>query len=320
MKIRVIDCICPLTNDIDLEARFSATRADEIVNKCIATVTDALKSPCEPFIDSQRSHLIQIFFSMKHAHRAIRELLRTDGNDPMAVNVMPLVRSQLEMLYAICLIIEDSAALNLYLKDGWKRLYIRHLLMRKEGKALPRMKAGHEQLAASLEMFRLASGVTEDEKLTIDEEELGVSLPVAFHRQRIPDFPTPSKAIDRVREASRKRMLQRLYPEYRFLSGYVHFSPASVILSTFLDHRQIPSQWSSSGQKYEIFQKEIAGPALSIDLISAVQSCCEFVSVYPGNMELVRATCEAWKFVAEVWLLGQSIWKIRAQRLLGALS
>jgi hypothetical protein len=206
------------------------------------------------------------------------------------------------------------------LKDGWKKHYIRFQIMREECQALPRVIADLDKTQIQLEGYRRVSGVTDNEKQTVDEAVLGVTLPPGFQREEIREFPTPKKVIRQIRDPERKRMLQRLYPEYQFLCGFVHFSPLSRTLTTLLDERQIPSRWSTTGQKDQMFQNEIIGPALAIDLISIVQSCSEFISIYLGDIELVRAASDAWKLVSEGWLLGQSIWKIRAQKLLGALS
>jgi hypothetical protein len=319
VKIRVADCVCPLTKDIDLDARFNAPESDKLVNRCIDAVTNALKSPAPRFSDFQRSQMIQIFLSMRHAHRAVREMLRSDGKDPIAVNVMPLVRTQLEMLYAICLIVEKPDALALYLKDGWKKLYIQYLLKREESLALPRFQEGLRGLSTHLELFRLASGVTENEKRTIEEEELGITDESDFQREHIVDFPTPHKVMKRIENADRKKMLERLYPEYQFLCGFVHFSPAPMILSTVLDDRHALAWLSTPEKRTEIFQKEIASPAIALDLIGAVQSCCEVVAVYPGDVELAKATSEAWRPIADGWFLGQIVWKLRTQKLLGIL-
>lgn len=73
MKIRVVACVCPLTKDIDLDARFNAPEADKLVNPCIDTVTNALNFPAPKFSDFLCSPMIQLFLSMRHAHRAVRE-------------------------------------------------------------------------------------------------------------------------------------------------------------------------------------------------------------------------------------------------------
>jgi len=166
-KIRVIDCISPLTVDIDPGQRCNVLQTDAIVRACIDGVTHSLTTvPSKRFTAFQQLQLADVFFSMQHAHRAIRELLRSDGTDPMAVQVMPLVRAQLETLFAVCLIVEDPASFNLYVRDGWKKLYIRHIAAREECRHLPRVMADLEKAEVHLEKFRPGAFVTDNEKRT----------------------------------------------------------------------------------------------------------------------------------------------------------
>lgn len=319
LKIRVRDCVSRLTGDIDPDARMDIVKVDAAVNLCINAVTESLKRPSK-FSERQREHLSHIFLWMRHAHRGVRELLRPDGKDPLSVGVMPLVRAQLEILFALCLIIESPESLAVYLKDGWKKLYVRHLLMREECAALPRIIDGLDRVIPSLEQFRVLSGVTDSEKLTIDEEELGTPLPAGVAPQKIRQFPPPRAVIRQVRDPERKNMLMRLYPEYQFLCGFVHFSPAATVLSGLLDPRNPHAAMISSSKKYDVFQKELAGPANWLDSISVIQGCSEFVSVYRDDIELARVAIEGWKLVMEQSLIGRVIWQLRTRRLLGALS
>jgi hypothetical protein len=318
-RIRLKDCTCPVKQDIDVDAVFDARQADCSVNRCINAVTDCLRRQSSKLDTVAREHLIQIFLAMRHAHRAVRELLRSDGKDPAAVSAMSLVRVQVENLFAICLIAEKPESLAHYLKDGWKKLYVRHLLMRQESSALPRMTNGLKKLEPELERMRQVSGVTEAEKSTIDFEELGVPLPSGMALARIPGFPTPADVVERVQDSDRKKMLTRLYPEYQFLCSFVHFSPAPAILATLLDERQPFRRHFTTGQVEEIFQKEIAIPALWFDQISVVQSCCEIFGVFPDDIELARAVTEAWAPISKSCLVGQAIWEVRTKKLLGAL-
>lgn len=257
---------------------------------------------------------------MRHGHRAIRELLRSEGKDPMSVSAMPLVRVQIETLFAVCLIVERPESLEVYLKDGWRKLYVRHLLMREECGSLPRISEGLRKVSADLETMRLASGVTQVEKETVDFEELGVPLPGGRKPVHIRSFATPAGVIGQVQDANRKKMLRRLYPEYQFLCGFVHFSPASAIFSAFLDSRQPFQRHFTAGQLEDIFQKEVACPALWLDQISILQSCSEIYEVYPHAVELARALVEAWTTLSEACLIGQAIWEVRARGLLGVLA
>jgi hypothetical protein len=319
-QIRLRECISSVDTDIDLDAKWNVLEIDASVNRCVATATESLKSDTPRLEVGQRVHLHQIFLSMRHTHEAIRELLRGEGKRPLAVSVMPLVRTQIETLYAMCLIIEEPSALGDYLKDGWKKLFIRHIAMREECLTLPRVTEGLSKQLQWIDQMQIASGVTNAERQTIEAEELGISLPAGIAPTHIAQFPTPKKVIARVANADRKRMLMRLYPEYTFLCGFVHFSPASVILSSLLDPRQPFRTMFTSGQIEEMFQKEIAGPSLWFDILSVVQSCSELLDVYPADVELARCCAEAWKALSENTFIGRVVWKLRARRLLGVIA
>ena len=113
-------------------------------------------------------------------------------------------------------------------------------------------------------------------------------------------------------------MLQRLYLEYQYLCGFAHFSPTARWLSAILDSRQFPwKPQKTLAERQEIFQTELAIPALAFDLISIAQSCCEFVvSEYPQDGGLVETITGAWKQIENNWLLGKVIWQLRARKLL----
>jgi hypothetical protein len=320
MKIRAKDCVSPLTEDINVDAHFDVRHLDALCNRCINTVTDCLNVRSLHFSDMQRGHLQQVFLAMRHVHRAIRELLRPNGSDPISVSVMPLARAQLETFYAICLVIEKPDSMALYLKDGWKKLYIRHLLMREECRGLPRVAGGLDTIAPQLEQLRIASGATEEERMTIEEEELNLTLPPGIQAQHIRQFPSPKEVIRAIADPDRRAMLVRLYPEYQFLCGFVHFSPSTQILSSLLDKRHPAASLFSSGQREETFQKEIAGQALWIDFLSIVEACAELLTVYRDNVELARVAIESWNALIEMSLLARAIWQIRAKRLLGVVN
>lgn len=320
MTLRIRDCISSIKTDIDLDAKWDARDADASVNRCVASVTECLKSAAPNFTEVQRVHLHQILLSIRHGHFAVRELLRPEGEQPLSVNVMPLVRSQLETLYAICLIIEKPEALGDYLKDGWKKLYVRHIGMREECRALPRVSKGLADVEKWLEQLRIVSGVTNVEKQTVEAQELGIQLPAGTALIGISQFPTPRRVINQLTDPHRKRMLSRLYPEYQFLCGFVHFSPATVTLTSLLDSRQPFRKLFTSGQITEMWQKEIAGPAIWLDVISVIQCCTEFLAIYPNDVELARCCVEAWKPLSENTFIGRVVWEMRSRELLGAIA
>jgi hypothetical protein len=320
MKVTIQQFATQSQTDIDSEASYDATKCDALISRCVARVTDSLKVDTQHFSLDERGHISQIFLSMKTTHAGIRKLLEQEDQNPISVNAMPLVRVQLETLFALNLIVERPATFPTYLKDGWKKLYVRHLWFREESKGLPRITEGLRHVEPGLEIMRKLSGVTDEEKLTIDVEELGIAPPVGFQPKRIRGFPTPGEVLDQITEPDRQRMLARLLPEYAFLCSFVHVSPHSRTFPAIFDSRQPYGNLFTSGQKYEMFQKELAGPAMWLDLLSVVQSCCEFVTVYPADIDLVATVTEAWKVVHDQSLIGRKVWELRAKKLLGALN
>jgi hypothetical protein len=107
-------------------------------------------------------------------------------------------------------------------KEAWKRQYIRHLLEREELKNVPRLANSDAADFERLMNLKAIWGVTDEEQRTIEYHELGVQEPVGFVRQTIPPFPTPGMVIKEIPEATKRRMLERLYLEYQDLCAYAH--------------------------------------------------------------------------------------------------
>jgi hypothetical protein len=288
---------------------------------CVAAVSEALKSPIPTLSEFQRVHFTQLFHAMKWTHASIRDLLRHETKKPMSVDAMPLVRTQLDSLYAICLLVEAPSYLSVYLKDSWKKLYIRFLLQREECRGLGRFsKYLNEQALPNLERMASLIGISRDEILTINCDELAQSPPSGFIPMRISRFPTPRVVIRLTKDASRNRMLTRLYPEYQFLCSFVHVSPHPGMFKVMLDDRHPLAGLFSSEKMDHMFQGEIAGPALYIDLISVAQGCAEILTLYRDNLDLLKVVEGAWKLIADSSLLGRVIWEIRTRKLLGVIA
>lgn len=212
---------------------------------------------------------------------------------------------------------DQPSLLNRYLKDGWKKSYVRHLVARQEWGGIARVSESLGNEAVSLEKFRMLIGVSEGEKATVEFQELGLPLPEGVAPEVIRQFPTPKKVIEAVGNASRKRMLQRLYPEYQYLCGFVHVSPIGRDLGVLLDPTHVAASLSTPTQRQYIGQQLIVEPAFRIDLLSVCQSCCEFVSLYPGDPHLAKTVTQAWDFVSRSSLLGKVVWNMHAKAQLG---
>jgi hypothetical protein len=111
-------------------------------------------------------------------------------------------------------------------------------------------------------------------------------------------------------------MLSRLYFEYQFLCGFVHFSTQPTSFKGIFDQREPFGQLFTAEQLDSMFQKEIAGPTIWIDFLSIVQSAAEIVALYPADVELRRAVTDGWAVLSERTIMGRAVWEFRAKKLL----
>ncbi|MBI1955719.1 MAG: hypothetical protein HYS38_04945 [Acidobacteria bacterium] len=317
MEFKIRNYAHPITSDIDPNARVSAKKCDGVVNTCVARATEALKGQVSGYTDWDRSNIAWIFEIMQCTHKSIRILLSPEEPKPTSVDSLPLARVQLESLYALCLMLEDPKWVKVYVKDGWKKQYRRFLLEKEEGRNLSRFEEPLRQMQPIIEKLQQICAVTEAEKGTIEKEELDVPLPVGIAEAKIEQFPTPKRVIRKISELGRKKMLFRLYAEYGLLSSYVHGLPAAATWKLGLGKYK---DLFSSKQKEDIFQKEIAGPAIFLSCLSVIQSASELTRLYPNDVELRAAAADGWNLLSTHSLLGKVVWEIRSKALLGAVS
>jgi hypothetical protein len=318
--VTVRDSVHAIVSSFNPDSSTATVNLDGLLNRCVSAVTEALKSSSTTlFTDTQREHLSLIFKSMRDTHETIQDLLRFGNKSPRSVDSIPIARMQLETLYAICLVIEDGSNLDSYLKDSWKQIYIRDLLMAEECQNLPTIMSVLNGQSESLEKLRLLAGVSDEEKLTIRCEQLDEPLPAGVTRKIIPPFPTPGRVLKRIKNEDRKQMLKRLYFEYQFLCSFVHFSTRPRTFKGIFDSREPFRQMFTATELDEMFQKEIARPALWIDFLSVAQGAAEMVCAYPGDVELRRTAVEAWGVLADRTVMGRAVWEIHTKKLLGVI-
>jgi hypothetical protein len=173
-RIRVRDIARPLNKDIDPNGRIDVQVVDGIVNKSCAAATEALKRPPTGYSVLQAGNISWIFDALRFTHETIRSLIRRGHTTPSCVDALALSRLQLETLYSLCLISQDPSFADDYVKSFWKDNYVRFLLVREECKNLQRFDSylNHDgQLL--LTQLQQCSGVSEEEKATVELEELG---------------------------------------------------------------------------------------------------------------------------------------------------
>jgi hypothetical protein len=218
MKLPVKDIAHVLTSDIDTTQAVDIARVDALIFSCVAASKDALMSaPPSGFSPYERDHLTHVLEGLRQSHLGIRRLLNGERGG-WAVAALAIARLQMETLYTFCFLLEAPEHLRLFLKSGWKKKYVRHLLEREERKLLPRFnKFLQTDSIVRLENLRVMSFVTEEEKRTIEIDELGPPFGPVPSLVRISSFPTPMGVLKSLTNPSQLRMLKRLYPEYQFL-------------------------------------------------------------------------------------------------------
>jgi uncharacterized protein YjaG (DUF416 family) len=322
MKLTVKQIKHVLTIDIDTTQHVDVKKLDGFVFTCITAATDALTTIVPPgFSEFERDHLKLMIQGMRHSHRAIRNLLKEsaseNGTDPIAVDALAIARLQLEALFSLCFMLQDSANVRLFLKYGWKKKYVRFLLDKEERENLPRFHEYFNKTALPfLEELRKMSSVTEEEKLTIEHEEIGTPLPAGFVAVKIGRFPTPGGVIQKITNPDQKSMLERLYPDYEYLCSFAHGDAESSLFRTVLDSR-LPFQKKLGVSEVEdFFQRQVAETPLTYSVLSAVQVATEVAALYPANIELLAKVTEAWNWLIKGTLSASAVWERRAKKIL----
>lgn len=320
MAIAVFEIAYRHTTDIDPERTVEAPRLESLANVCVARAKRALESGPSGYSDVQRFVLAEILTSMQITHRTITTLLRHRADQPESVDVLAVARVQLEGLYAFCLMMEDPLYVDMYLKDGWKKRYIQFLLEREEHSSLPRFHeflntVAPENLRAGRDLY----GITENQQLTIDNEELGTPLPPGVTPQKLGSFPTPGRAIRRIAAGDRRRMLERLYPEYVELSSFTHGLPHANLLKGLLDERSLHRTLFTREQAKDTSVKDVTERAFLLSVLSIVQCAAELTVRCASDVDLLAALIGAWQYFSEDSLLGRAIWAIRTKKLLGVI-
>jgi hypothetical protein len=310
-----------LNSDIDVDQRFDVKILDVYVNTCITAAQNALQSAVpQGFSDFHRDVLQRVMEGMRSSHESIRKLLRDDPS-ASSVDAMTVTRLQLETLYTFCFLLQDTYNVSHFLKSGWKKRYIRILLMREEYTNIPRFDEYlNGRAALNLDQMRKLIGVTDAEKLTIDSDELGSEMPAGIKKERIARFPTPREIIDKVEKLDQKSMLERLYPEYQWLCSFAHGDENASFFRTALEKRTPELKDLAPEARADMYQQQIAEPAVLYSAICAVQVATEVAAIYPGDLELMVKVTTAWSGLTKFTLISRSVWERRAKNILPLIS
>ena len=308
------------TRDVDPERRYDASKLQSLVYIAAERAKDILDTAVPGYSELHRFVMREVLNSMQVTHATICTVLTTCEGKPQSVDALVLARIQLEGLYNFCLMLEEPRYVDDYLRDGWKKRYVAFLLQREETQDLPRFaEFSNFNAPQSLEQLQEACSVTEAERSTIDHKELGVPMPKGLPKAEIRSFPTPGKAIGKVNTVTRRKMLERLYPEYGDLCSFAHGLPQSNLLKGFLNPHSLHRQLVPEKQALEVGSKEVTQRAFLVSMISIIQSAAEVLDRWPRDLDLLASVTDAWRTLSEDSLLGMAVWEIRTKHLLGII-
>lgn len=308
------------TSDIDPDKKVDARRLEVLANIAAERGKDAMKAGLSGYTDLQQHILCEVLNSIQTTHRTIVTVVTHCDGKPESVDILMLARMQLEGLYNFCLMLESPSFIEDYVKDGWKKQYVAMLLQKEETMALPRFDEFSNVLAPKfLEDGGRLCGITEAERLTLDNEQLGTPLPAGMTRKKIATFPTPAGTINKIATGDRRRMLERLYPEYAELSSFTHGLPHSNLLKGLLDPRSLHRKLFTEAQAKDTALKDVTERAFIMSILSIIQCAAEVIVRRPDDINLVAGVTDAWKVLSEDSLLGKTIWEIRTKGLLGVI-
>jgi hypothetical protein len=306
-----------LNDDIDTTQQVDVNDIDLHVYRCIEAAKDALRSSLPSgYSEFERDQLLNVVDGLRHSHASIRKLL-SGKQSPMAVDALAISRLQLETLYNFCFLVQSPENVRLFLKNGWKKKYVRFLLEREECVNLPRFENFLQILSQpALDGLQRLSSVSDEERRTIEMDELGPPFGPMPTRVIIGNFPTPMKVIEKLDSAPQGRMLKRLYPEYQFLCSFAHGDSESILLRIVSNDRSVASQVMSTGEIKDVYQRQVLEPPVVYSALSSIQVATEVAAMYPNEIELLAKLAKAWMFLLKAQLLARPIWDLRAKHVL----
>ena len=320
MSVRICECAYEHNNDVRLD-RENGQKLSEMLDVCVGRAINALSNPIGNYNELQCNTMIEKFHGMRDTFKHVQVILGAGAKKPYSVDALTISRLTLEDLYTLCLMFESPDYVMQYLRNGWRKNYIDFLLQAKETKNLPRFDEYNKNIAIiNLEHLRQLFGITVEQKLSINKDELDMPLPASMAYASIPKFPTPSGIIKIMKKTSspeKYAMLARLYFEYSFLSSYTHGLPDAILYKNFFSNRPTAARvLFSEDQLKSMWDRTVSERSFLISLLSVIQAVAELTLLYPTDAELAGSVMEIWQIMLDGFLLGQAIWNIRTKNIL----
>jgi hypothetical protein len=304
---------------LDITQTYDVKDVDEHVNVCISSCRNAIENrQFTGYTEFETASIWNFIEGMKHSHESIRKLLRGEQS-PSAVDAHAIARLQLESLFTICFFLQSPENVQLYLKNTWKKTFIRFLLHRVEYAHLKRFDEYNNKLGFEmLGRLQVASYVTNEERRTIEFQQLGGPIrPNPFVPMN--GFPTPAKVVKKINDPDQKQMLARLNAEYEHLCSFAHGEGESVMFRTWADKDSWIHRVHTTSEIEKFYQEHVLEPPIIYSALSCVLVATEIAAAFPSEIELRANLMKAWNFLTRCSLMVVSAWETRARKILGVV-
>ncbi|MGD0940776.1 MAG: hypothetical protein ABR905_13810 [Terracidiphilus sp.] len=309
-----------IDHDLDITQSYEVAVLDEHVYTCISLSRDAIEvGKLTGYADYEKAHIWNFVEGMRHSHMSIRKLLMGEQS-ASAVDALAIARLQLENLFTICFLLQSAENVRLFLKNAWKKKYVRFLLHRAEHIRLRRFDEYSNSVGAELlDKLQGASFVSDAERRTIDVQQLGYPFGPKPKLVRIEGFPTPAQVVKKINNADQKQMLARLNSEYEFLCSFAHGDGESVFLRTVADKRSPFQRLHTTSEIEKFYQEQVLEPPILYSALGSILVATEVAASFPSEVELRARLGEAWNFLTRSALSAVPPWEARARKVLGVV-
>lgn len=258
--------------------------------------------------------------AFKTTHRAILLLLSYQDKEPeLGFEAMSLAREQVEKIFKISLLLDHPDLwVPLFLKYSWKRYYLDYLLKLEELEKL------HEKYVTEtspnlLNDMRKSNGTTDDEVIAVEcEFYYGEEFPKdlkKFSKSKIANFPTPGRAVKKIKNQTMIPFLRRWQKEYDHLCGYSHAGIEKLAAQALNEKSDIFRREELENIRKSMLEKEIQ-TAVFTSYIAFASACSEICSWLKGDELLEKRLKEFWGKLCEASLLARVFWNLRGKQLL----
>jgi hypothetical protein len=302
--------------DIDRLPGINVRTVDRILEKVVADVEFALKKQdhLSPEVRELVPNILSLFLT---THESMLVLIRKVKRSPLLVtDAMSLCREQIEKLYVLALIFEDSEKwVKQYLRNNWRSMYERYLLERDEYKALPRFREFTRDRRRILERIRRWPNKQSKRgyKIMVSNAAMKAAR-YNYYAQYSKGmsknkfdayffFPTPGRSLRDIKNLALKDWLRRWYKDYKYFSEYTHIHLDKAMLQASSRQKSI---WAA--QRFDQIRRRLVEDALSLSYTAAAAGCTIVGLHLRADFGSMAQLKEFWKLVCRMSLYGRGMW------------